>query len=177
MISERLLKELNVQIREELASYYLYLSMSSYFADKNLNGFAGWMYNQAQEEMAHAMKIYGFIIERGGRAIFDALDRPKSDWTDVKAVFEDTLKHEQYITGRINKLVSIAREENDYATEIFLQWFVTEQIEEEANAEDILNKISLLANSPQALYLLDKELGARGSLPLASGQGAVGSQQ
>lgn len=177
MISDKILKELNAQIREELASYYLYLSMSSYFAAKNLNGFAGWMFSQAQEEMGHAMKIYAFILERGGRAIFDALDKPQSEWKDEKHVFEETLKHEQYITSRINKLVALAREENDYATEIFLQWFVTEQLEEEATAEDILNKVSLLANSPQALYLLDKELGARGSLPLASGQGAVGSQQ
>jgi len=154
-------KALNEQINAELYSSYLYLSMSSYFSSINLSGMATWMRVQAQEEMFHSMKIYDFVNERGGRAIMQAIDQPPADWPSTMAVFENVLAHEQKVTSLINNLVDLSMSERDHATTIFLQWFVTEQVEEEANVSGILNKLKMIGNDASSLFALDQELGQR----------------
>jgi len=161
MISEKMQKAINDQINAELHSAYLYLSMSSYFTSMNLDGFASWMTVQTQEEVSHAMKFFHFVNERGGRALLTAIEGPAAEWDSPLAAFEAAYKHEQYITSRINDLVKIAREENDTATEIMLQWFVTEQVEEEAHADGIVQKLKMVADAPGGVFMMDRELGAR----------------
>jgi len=135
----------------------------------NFSGFAQWMKVQATEEMVHAMKIYDFIIERGGRVTLTQIDSPETVWESPLAALEAAYKHEQYITGRINDLVDIAIEEKDHASNIFLQWFVTEQVEEEASADEIVQKLKLVGNQGNAIFMLDRELGSRSfTLPAAS---------
>jgi len=161
MISKKMQDALNIQVNAELYSAYLYLAMVAYFQSANLAGFANWMRVQTQEEVSHAMKIYDFVIERGGRAILEAIAKPAGEWKSPLAVFEAAYKHEQKVTGLINKLVELAAKEKDLATNIFLQWFVTEQVEEEKNASEIVAKLQMLKDVPQAVYMLDKELGQR----------------
>ena len=161
MLSDRMQKALNGQVNAELYSSYLYLSMNAYFKSVNLDGFANWMNAQTQEELMHAMKIYDFINQRGGRAILAAIDAPPAQWDSPLAVFEDTLKHEQKVTGLINDLVDIAIEERDHATQIFLQWFVTEQIEEEESVGNVLEQLKLLGDAKQGLFMMDRELATR----------------
>ena len=161
MLSDRMQKALNGQVNAELYSSYLYLSMNAYFKSVNLDGFANWMNAQAQEELMHAMKIYDFINQRGGRAILAAIEAPPAQWDSPLAVFEDTLKHEQKVTGLINGLVDIAIEERDHATQIFLQWFVTEQIEEEESVGNVLEQLKLLGDAKQGLFMMDRELATR----------------
>jgi ferritin len=161
MISEKVQKALNDQLNAELYSSYLYLSMNAYFKTANLNGFANWMYAQAQEELMHAMKFYDFINQRGGSVVLDKIDTPPAQWDSPKAVFEDTLKHEQKVTGLINALVETALSENDHATNIFLQWFVTEQVEEEDSVGDVLEQLKLLGDAKGGLFMMDRELGKR----------------
>lgn len=165
MIGKKMQDALNVQIKEELASAYLYLAMSADFSAKDLPGFAQWMRIQYQEEMVHAFKIYDFILERSGKPELEGFAKPQSEWDSPLAAFEAAYKHEQYITGCIHDLVKLARKEEDTATEIFLQWFVTEQVEEENSADEIIKKIKLAgAQKPgHVLYMLDKEMGARGA--------------
>jgi ferritin len=167
MLSEKVQTALNNQMIAELYSAYLYLSMSAYFEHINLEGFAHWMYIQAQEEALHAKKFYDFINRRGGRVTLKQIDAPPSDWESPLAVFEDTLNHERKVTGLINDLVNTALAEQDHATQIFLQWFVTEQVEEEESAENILNKLQLLGDSKQGLFMIDRELGQRASLTIS----------
>lgn len=157
----KLVKQLNKQIAEEFNSAYLYLSMAADFGDKNLPGMAKWMYAQYAEEMAHGKKIYGFLQERGEKVILEALDKPQDSWDSPVQVFQDSLKHEKYITGCIKSLYKLAKEVDDIPTEIFLQWFVTEQVEEEAGVSDVLSKFEMIGESKNGLYMLDKELGAR----------------
>ncbi len=152
---------LNEQINEELYSAYLYLSMSAYFLSINLNGFANWMRVQAQEELMHAMKFYDFINERGGRIRLLAAKEPPMEWESPLAAFEDACRHEQYISGRIDALVNLAAEEKDHATGIFLQWFVTEQVEEEASADEVVQKLKLMGDHRGGLFMMDRELGQR----------------
>jgi ferritin len=161
MISANMQKALNSQINEELFSSYLYLSMSAHFEAKNLNGFANWFKVQSQEEYDHAMKIYDFVLQKGGKVTLKEIGAPKIDWKSIPEVFNDTLKHEQKITGLINKLVEVAMTEKDFATNTFLQWFVTEQVEEEANVEEIIQKIEMIGDNKSGLYMLDNELGSR----------------
>jgi len=161
MISANVQKALNSQINEELFSSYLYLSMSAHFEAKNLNGFANWFKIQSQEEYDHAMKIYNFVLQKGGKVTLKEIGAPKIDWKSISEVFNDTLKHEQKITGLINKLVEVAMTEKDFATNTFLQWFVTEQVEEEANVEEIIQKIEMIGDNKSGLYMLDNELGSR----------------
>jgi ferritin len=161
MISKKMQEALNGQINAEMYSAYLYLAMDAYFQSMNFNGFAQWMRVQSQEEMGHAMKIYDFIAERGGRVVLEAIDKPQDEWKSPLAVFEAVYKHEQKVTGLINGLVEIACKEKDHATVIFLQWFVTEQVEEEKNASEIVAKLQLLKDSAGSMYMLDKELGKR----------------
>ena len=152
---------LNRQIKEEFYSSYLYLSMAAYLESLGLRGFAHWMEMQAKEELGHAMKIYKFVVERGGRVKLFDIQQPPVEWESPLQTFEEALKHEQYITSKINGLMSLAREVGDYATEIFLQWFVTEQIEEEASVGEVVEKLKLVKDSPNGLFMIDRELGMR----------------
>jgi ferritin len=161
MLNPRIEEALNRQINAELYSSYLYLSMSAYCDSQNLAGMANWMRIQAQEENTHAMKFFDFVNERDGRVLLTQIDAPKTEWTSPLDVFEETLAHEQKVTGLINGLVDLALEEKDHASNTFLQWFVTEQVEEEATAKTILDKLRLIGENPVALYMLDGELGQR----------------
>ncbi len=161
MIDKKMEKAINDQINAELYSAYLYLSMVAYFEDENLPGMATWMTAQAQEEVAHAMKFFDYINERGGRVILEAIEKPDIEWGSPLAVFEAAYKHEQYVTGRINDLVDIAEEVKDRATFNFLQWYVEEQVEEESSADEIVQKLKRIGDKSGMLYMLDKELGGR----------------
>ncbi|MFP4620031.1 MAG: ferritin [Bacteroidales bacterium] len=161
MLSEKMEKALNKQINAEMYSAYLYLAMSAYFEDQNLTGFANWMYIQAQEEMTHAMKIYRYINERGGRVRLEAIEEPPKEWDDALKVAEEVYSHEQKVTGMIHDLVNLAREEKDHGTDNMLQWFVAEQVEEEANADELLQNLKLIGGKGQGLLMLDRELSQR----------------
>jgi len=168
MISKKMEEALNAQVNAELYSAYLYLSMESYFTSLNLNGCANWMRVQTQEEVAHAMKIYDFINERGGRAILKAIDGPPTEWNSPLAVFEAAYAHEQKVTRLINDLVDLAIKEKDHATNSFLQWFVNEQVEEEASADAIVQQLRMMENAPGGMFMLDRELGQRVFTPPAA---------
>lgn len=161
MISEKVQKALNQQINAELYSAYLYLSMNAYFKSVSLDGFANWMFFQAREELTHAMKIYDFVNRRGGRVTLGGIESPPAEWDSPLAVFEETLKHERKVTGLINALVETALAENDHATTIFLQWFVTEQVEEEESAGGVLEQLRLLGDAKGGLFMMDRELAKR----------------
>jgi ferritin len=163
MIEDRMEKALCEQIKWELYSSYLYLSMSAYFSSISLPGFAHWMKTQAQEELLHAMKFYEYVIGRGGKVILLSIDQPKSEWESPKKVFEDVYAHEQKVTGLINGLVDLATSEKDYATINMLQWFVAEQVQEESTAEEILQKVKLVSEEKGmgVLYMLDRDLSQR----------------
>jgi ferritin len=161
-LSKAMQDALNEQIREELASAYIYLSMAAYCESINLRGFAHWMQAQSNEEMAHAMKFYGYVHERGGRVVLEAVEQPPIEFEGAVDVFEKTLAHEQYITSRIHKLYALASEENDYASLSILQWFVDEQVEEESSAGEILDTLKMIGDKGQALFMLDRQLAARG---------------
>ncbi|MGB3341660.1 MAG: ferritin [bacterium] len=161
MLKENIQNAFNQQINAEMYSAYLYLAMSAYFESVNLKGFANWMQVQTQEEIAHAMKFYNYIFGRGGRVTLSAIDAPPKRWESPLAVFESTLQHEKKVTGLINGLVDLASSEKDQPTHNFLQWFVAEQVEEEASAYEVVQKIKLIADERDGLFLLDKELGQR----------------
>lgn len=161
MLTPKMEQALNDQIKWELYSAYLYLSMSAYFADKGLPGFAHWMRMQAQEEHFHAMKFYDYVLERGGRVELQAIDAPPSGWSSSMEVMEETLKHEQHVTLLINDLVDVAISERDHASNIFLQWFVTEQVEEEDSVSEALAKLRLVGSEGNGIFMLDKEMGTR----------------
>ncbi|NLI16193.1 MAG: ferritin [candidate division Zixibacteria bacterium] len=161
MISEKIVKALNDQIAAEMYSHYLYLAMAAYFHDENLPGFGSWMKIQAAEEMSHAMKIYDHIIERGGRVALQKIDAPPAKWDSPLAAFENAYKHECEISSKINNIVDLAIAEKDHATNVFLHWFVDEQVEEEANALEIVNHMKLLGESKGGLLMLDRNLAKR----------------
>lgn len=161
MISDKMLKALNKHLNEEMYSSYLYLSMAAYFESKNLKGFASWMKVQSQEEYMHAMKFYEFINSVNGRVTLIQINEPKTNWKTIMEVWKDTLEHEKKITSLIHKLVDHAMQEKDYATNNFLQWFVTEQVEEVTTVEDIISKLELIGDNKSGLYMLDRELGSR----------------
>lgn len=171
MLSEKMQGALNNQINAEMHSAYIYLSMSAYFSDKNLNGFANWMRIQAQEEMLHAMKFYDFVIERRGRVLLQPIQAVPAEWESALAVFENALGHEQKVTGMINELVRLANEERDYASNSFLQWFVDEQVEEESNADGIVQQLKMVGDSPAVLFMLDREMATRVFTPPAAAAG------
>lgn len=162
MLSEKMLEALNAQINMEMQAYYTYLSMSAFFEDRALKGFAGWMFHHSEEEMTHAMKIYDYVHSRRGRVKLDALSTPPHDWDTPLAALEDAMKHEQKVTKAIHKLVKLAREEGDYATDSFLQWFVDEQVEEEEVVDELIQKLSLIGDFSPGLYFLDRELSEGG---------------
>ena len=166
MIKKTIEKALNNQINKEIYSSYLYLSMSANFEATNLPGFAHWMKNQAMEEMVHAMKMFKYVNERGGRVILETIDKPQVEWETPLAAFQHVYEHEQYVTSLINGLVDLAIEERDHATNQFLQWFVEEQVEEEDTANGLVQKLDLVKDG-SGLFMLDKELGARAFAPPA----------
>ncbi|OIO64802.1 ferritin [Candidatus Woesearchaeota archaeon CG1_02_57_44] len=161
-LTERMHGALNDQVTAELHAAHLYLAMAADFEAQNLTGMAAWMKTQAQEELAHAMRIYDYINTRDSKVTLKSLDAPPADFGGPIGAFKAALEHEKKVTGMIHRLVALAREEKDLATESFLQWYVNEQVEEESTAQAIIEKIELVGDKGTALYLLDKELGARG---------------
>jgi ferritin len=161
LIGSKVEGALNDQIRKEFYSSYLYLSMAAYFSSQNLNGFAHWMKIQANEETKHAMKIYEHLSEREGKIVLQQIDAPPSNWKSAKQIFQQAYQHEQKVTESINKLVQLARAEKDNATDSFLQWFVNEQVEEEATANEIAQKLQMIGDNAPAIIILDAELGKR----------------
>lgn len=161
MISDKIQDAFNKQIVAELYSSYLYLSMSAYFESINLKGFAHWMRCQVQEEIVHAMKFYSFVNERGGTVKLGGIDAPPITWASPLAAFQDAYAHEQKVTGLINSLVDLAMGERDHASNAFLQWFVTEQVEEEASADEVIKKIQLAGEQGGGMFMLDRELATR----------------
>jgi ferritin len=162
MISKVMQDAINDQINKELYSSYLYLSMAAYFEDKNLSGFAHWMRVQEAEERAHAMKLYDFIVERGGRVMLKAIDAPKTEWKSTLEVAEEVAAHEAKVTASIYALYETALKEKDYPAQIMLQWFITEQVEEEKNAGDIVANLKLIEERGTAVLMLDHRLAKRG---------------
>jgi ferritin len=162
MLSKAMTGAINDQIQAELFSAYLYLAMSAHFQTANLGGFAHWMSVQAKEELGHAMKFYGYLTDRSAAVTLQAIPQPPSTFTTPTGIFEQSLEHEKKITGRIEKLYAQAVQENDYATQSFLQWFINEQIEEERNATQIIEELKLVGESGSALFLIDRQLASRG---------------
>lgn len=173
MLKENVQKALNDQINAEFFSSYLYLSMATYFETNSLSGFANWMTIQAQEELTHAMKILNYVNERGARVALSTIEGPKTEWNSSLEAFEEAYQHEQKITGLINDLTDLAIAEKDHATKNFLQWFVTEQVEEEASVDEIVNKLKLIGDSGHGLFMLDREMSQRVFTPPASGNEQV----
>ena len=161
MISDKMQKALNDQINAELFSSYLYLSMAAYFESENWNGFSAWMKAQSGEEYGHAMKFFKYLNDVDGKVTLEAIEKPKASWKSPLQAFEEAHKHELYITERINKLVALAIQEKDYATNLFLNYFVTEQVEEVSTVAQIVHKFNLLNDNKTSLFLLDRELGMR----------------
>jgi ferritin len=161
VLSQKLQDAINEQIKNELYSAYLYLSMSAYSEDASLPGFANWMRLQAQEEVSHAMKFFDFINERGGRVVLHAIDQPPAEFESPIDLFERTLEHERKVTGMIHQLYELALKENDYPTQVMLHWFIEEQVEEEDSASQILDTLERIGDKAYALVALDRELGRR----------------
>ncbi len=161
MMNKQIEAALNEQFNKELGSALIYAAMAADFSVKGYNGFAKWMTLQAKEETEHAYKIYNFILDRGGRPVYDALEKPQESWEGPVKIFEAALAHEQFITKSIDDLAGLARKLDDKAAEVFLQWFISEQVEEESTVETILDSFSLMGVDKRGLYLLNKELGAR----------------
>ncbi len=161
MLKEKMLTALNEQINAEQYSAFLYLSMSSWFHDKGLPGFANWMYIQYQEELTHANKLFNYVVERGEKPVLKAIDQMPVEWDGIIEIYEATLKHEQLITSLIDNLVDVAIEVRDHATQSFLQWFVDEQVEEEANVTEILDNLKLINGQGNGIFMLDREMRGR----------------
>jgi len=162
MIEKAMQEAMNEQINKEMFSSYLYLSMAAYFEDKNLPGFANWMRLQADEEREHAMKFYDFILERGGRVILKAIDAPKTEWLSSLEVAQEVAAHEAKVTASINALYELALKEKDYPAQVMLQWFISEQVEEEKNAAEIVANLKLIEDRGTAVLMLDHRLAKRG---------------
>ena len=168
MLGKKIEEAFNEQINWELYSGYLYLSMSAYFLSINLNGFANWMRVQATEELTHAMKFFDFINERGGRITLLETKAPPKEWESPLAAFQDAYEHEQFVSNRINDLVNLALEEKDHASNNFLQWFVAEQVEEEASVDEVAQKLKLIGGDGGGLFMIDQELAQRVFTPPAA---------
>ena len=165
MISKKISDALNHQVNSEFNSAYMYLSMASYASYKGLDGVANWFHVQAQEEVHHAWRIYDYVHEQGEHVILEAIAKPEASFESAMHMFKLALESEQALSGRINKLVQIAREENDNATGVFLQWFVTEQVEEENQARHIIDMLNLAGDKGEGLFLVNKELAQRAFSP------------
>ncbi len=156
---------INEQITRELYSANLYLAMAAYYHSKNLNGFANWMRIQASEEMQHAMKFFDYLLERDGKIVLGTIDAPPTEWASTLDAFEKALEHERYITKNINELADLSFEQRDHATSNMLQWFVNEQVEEEATTGEIVDCLKLAGDSKSPLFMLDSELKSRKATP------------
>jgi len=161
MISKVMEDAINAQITRELFSANLYLSMAAYYHSRNLNGFANWMRIQAAEEMQHGMKFFDYLLERDGKVVLGVIDAPPTEWKSTLDAFEKALEHEKFITKNINELADLAFEQRDHATSNMLQWFVNEQVEEEATAGEIVDRLKLAGDSKSPLFMLDSELKSR----------------
>jgi ferritin len=161
MLSNKMVEALNEQVNREMYSAYLYMSMSSHCNEVGLKGFANWFMVQYHEEMLHAMKIYEYIQRQGGKVRLASLAEPPNVFESPMDMFQKTLEHEQFITRSINDLMDLAIAEKDHASQIFLNWYVTEQVEEEENDNDIIAQLKLIKDNPQGLMMLDRELAAR----------------
>jgi ferritin len=161
MLSEKMQDALNAQINAEFFASYQYLAMAAYFEAENLMGFANWMHVQSKEENMHAMKIYQHVTDRRGRVLLTAIESPVTEWKSALAVFEASLKHEQKVTGMINKLVDLAIKESDHASHSFLKWFVDEQVEEDANFDQVIQDLKRISDSGEGLFILDREMTGR----------------
>lgn len=161
MISKQMAEALNDHLNKELYSAYLYMSMSSHAHYIGLKGFANWFNIQVQEELIHVQKAYHYLLDQGTKVIFEAVDKPPTDFKSPLDLFETTLNHEKQVTARVHSLVSQANKENDYASSNMLQWFVDEQVEEETTVSDIIQKLKLVGNDGTGLLMIDKELGTR----------------
>ncbi|TFG83348.1 MAG: ferritin [Spirochaetales bacterium] len=161
MLSQKIADRINVQINREMFSAYLYMAMSAKMAQHGYNGIASWLMVQYHEEMFHAMKLYGYLIDQGAAPRLDKIDAPAVKASTVKEIFEATLEHEKFITGSIRELLELALTEKDYATENLVRWYVNEQVEEEKNAMDILQTLELLGDGKQGVFMLNIELGKR----------------
>jgi ferritin len=161
MITDKMAQALNEQINAELYSAYLYLAMASWASTQGMRGASNWFFIQSREEMTHVWRFYDYINSQGCQVILDAVEKPPAAFTSLAHAFDETLAHEKMVTGRINDLVGTAREENDNATAIFLQWYVTEQVEEEESVGEIIDQLKLAGNEGGGLLMIDRELGAR----------------
>jgi ferritin len=164
-LDKKMAEALNEQINAEMYSAYLYLSMGSWFEEKGLMGISHWFRCQYLEENMHGMKMYNFVFERGAKVTLKAIESPKTDWSSYLDVFQQVAEHEAHVTSLINNLVGLARELKDYASESFLMWFVDEQVEEEATAGELVSRLKLIGDNPNALLMLDTELKSRGVSP------------
>ena len=178
MISDKMNAALNDQVNKEMYSAFLYMAMSSQCDDMGLKGFAKWFMVQYHEEMFHAMKLYEYIHSQGGKVTLLAIDQPPADFGSTLDMFTKTLAHEQMVTQSINNLMDLAIEEKDHATRIFLQWYVTEQVEEEENDNEIIDQLRLNDGNPQGLMMIDRELGQRGAnVPIDFSMGVSGGEE
>lgn len=169
MITKTMENAFNDQINAELYSEYLYLAMSAYCETIDLPGFAAWMKQQAAEERIHAMRFYNFVFNRDGRVELEAIAKPQTEYKSLLDMFENVLKHEQYVTKRINDLYALASKENDYAAQVELQWFIAEQVEEEKTAKDVIQQLKWVGDKTAALYMMDQKMAARPAPAAAAG--------
>jgi ferritin len=170
MIGEKIQGAMNAQIREELYSAYLYLSMAAYFHATGLDGMGQWMQAQSVEEVNHAMRFFSHINDRGGQVKLTTIEQPQTEWSSPLAAFQGAYKHEQHISGKINELVTLAIQEGDHAANAMLQWFVTEQVEEEATAAKVVDQLERIGDSGNGLLMMDRELGQRQTPTNLTGQ-------
>ena len=172
MINKKVREGFNKQIQHELYSAYLYLSMAAWVHSKGMDGMAQWLRVQTMEEMTHAMKFFDHIIERDGEVELLEIEKPPTAWASPLEAFKAANKHEQFITGKINELVKLSNEENDYASNSMLQWFVDEQVEEEANASKNVQNLEMVGDSGNGLLMVDREMGARAfTMPASKEEG------
>ena len=161
MLHQAIQNAINEQINSELHSAYVYLAMAAYCESINLRGFAHWMRLQCQEEVSHGMKLFDYVHDRGGRVMLRAIAEPAAEFKSPLDMMQHTLEHERKVTAKINDLYALAIKENDYATQVHLQWFISEQVEEEKNASELVNRLQMVGDQSAALLLLDREVGAR----------------
>jgi len=161
LISQKMQDSLNDQIQAEFYSAYLYLAMAAYMESMDLDGFANWMRIQAEEELTHAMKFYGYVNEAGARVILQAVETPPKDWNSPLAAFEAALSHEKHMTQRIYAIANLCTEEKDHATSNLLQWFISEQVEEESNVDSIIKKLKLVGDQGAGVFMIDRDLATR----------------
>ena len=163
MIGKAMQDAMNEQINKELFSSYLYLSMAAYFEERNLPGFGHWMRLQEAEERVHAMKLYDYILERGGKVTLKGIDAPKTEWKSSLEVAEEVAAHEAKVTASIHALYELALKEKDYPSQVMLQWFISEQVEEEKNAAEIVANLKLIEERGTAVMMLDHRQAKRGA--------------